>query len=69
MLNIAKIYDASKVLSEVARKTDLILSKTLLEGHEIYLKSENLQLTGSFKLRGAYYKISIRIVKDGLLGY
>lgn len=58
MLNIAKIYDASKVLSEVARKTDLILSKTLLEGHEIYLKSENLQLTGSFKLRGAYYKIS-----------
>ena len=58
MLNIAKIYDASKILSEVARKTDLILSKTLLEGHEIYLKSENLQLTGSFKLRGAYYKIS-----------
>ena len=30
----------------------------MLEGHEVYLKSENLQLTGSFKLRGAYYKIS-----------
>ena len=58
MINIETIYDASKVLSEVARKTDLILSKTLLEGHEVYLKSENLQLTGSFKLRGAYYKIS-----------
>ncbi len=58
MLNIAKIYDAAKVLSKVARKTDLILSKTLLEGSEIYLKSENLQMTGSFKLRGAYYKIS-----------
>lgn len=58
MLNIAKIYDAAKVLSKVARKTDLILSKTLLEGNEIYLKSENLQVTGSFKLRGAYYKIS-----------
>ncbi len=58
MLNIETIYDAAKVLGEVARKTDLILSKTLLEGHEIYLKSENLQLTGSFKLRGAYYKIS-----------
>lgn len=58
MLNIETVYDASKVLSEVARKTDLILSKTLLDGHEIYLKSENLQLTGSFKLRGAYYKIS-----------
>ena len=58
MLNIAKIYDAAKVLNKVARKTDLILSKTLIEGEEIYLKSENLQMTGSFKLRGAYYKIS-----------
>ena len=58
MLNIETIYDAAKVLSEAARRTDLILSKTLLEGHEIYLKSENLQLTGSFKLRGDYYKIS-----------
>ncbi len=58
MLNIETIYDAAKVLKEAARKTDLILSKTLLEGNEIYLKSENLQVTGSFKLRGAYYKIS-----------
>ncbi|MBQ8886567.1 MAG: threonine ammonia-lyase [Candidatus Gastranaerophilales bacterium] len=58
MLNLETLYDASKVLGEVARKTDLILSKTLLEGTDIYLKSENLQLTGSFKLRGAYYKIS-----------
>ena len=58
MLTIGKLKDAANVLSEAARKTDLILSKTLLEGHEIYLKSENLQLTGSFKLRGAYYKIS-----------
>ncbi len=52
------IYEASKVLSGVARKTGLILSKNLAEGQEIYLKAENLQLTGSFKLRGAYYKIS-----------
>lgn len=58
MLNLETLYDAKKVLGEVARKTDLIQSKTLLEGTEIYLKSENLQLTGSFKLRGAYYKIS-----------
>lgn len=58
MLNIETIYDASKVLSEVAVKTDLIVSKSLVEGKELYLKSENLQLTGSFKLRGAYYKIS-----------
>lgn len=58
MLNIAKIYDAAKVLNQVARKTELILSKTIKEGSELYLKSENLQVTGSFKLRGAYYKIS-----------
>ncbi len=58
MLNINKIYDAADVLKDTARKTDLILSRNLLEGHEIYLKSENLQVTGSFKLRGAYYKIS-----------
>lgn len=58
MLDLETLYDAKKVLGEVARKTDLIQSKTLLEGTEIYLKSENLQLTGSFKLRGAYYKIS-----------
>ena len=58
MLTLGSIKEAANVLSTVARKTDLILSKTLLDGHEIYLKSENLQLTGSFKLRGAYYKIS-----------
>jgi len=58
MLTIETVKDAANVLSGTARKTDLILSKTLLEGHDIYLKSENLQLTGSFKLRGAYYKIS-----------
>lgn len=58
MLSIETIKDAAAVLAGTARKTDLILSKTLLEGHDIYLKSENLQLTGSFKLRGAYYKIS-----------
>ncbi|MGM9993237.1 MAG: threonine ammonia-lyase [Candidatus Avigastranaerophilus sp.] len=58
MLNIAKIYDAAKVLSKAAKKTDLIQSKTIIEDKELYLKSENLQVTGSFKLRGAYYKIS-----------
>ncbi len=58
MLNIETLHDAAKVLKKIARKTDLILSKTILEGNEIYLKSENLQITGSFKLRGAYYKIS-----------
>ena len=56
MLTLDKIYHAAFVLRDVARRTDLIAAQRLGEG--LYLKTENLQLTGSFKLRGAYYKIS-----------
>lgn len=58
MLTLDKIYHASFVLKSVARKTDLIAAPHLSEGMDLYLKTENLQVTGSFKLRGAYYKIS-----------
>lgn len=58
MVTIDKIYHAAFVLSEVARKTDLIYSEALSKENQVYLKTENLQVTGSFKLRGAYYKIS-----------
>ncbi|MHC1723298.1 MAG: threonine ammonia-lyase [Aminipila sp.] len=58
MLTLDKIYHAAYVLREVARKTDLILAPGLSQDNTIYLKTENLQVTGSFKLRGAYYKIS-----------
>ena len=58
MVTLEKIYQAAFVLRDVARKTDLIQAKNLSFGADIYLKTENLQLTGSFKLRGAYYKIS-----------
>lgn len=58
MLTIEKVKDAAKTLSSVARKTDLIHASTMPDDGEIYLKSENLQITGSFKVRGAYYKIS-----------
>ena len=53
-----KIYHAAFVLKDIARKTDLIAAPQLCEGSEVYLKTENLQVTGSFKVRGAYYKIS-----------
>ncbi|MDO5311717.1 MAG: threonine ammonia-lyase, partial [Clostridia bacterium] len=43
---------------EVVRPTDLIRSTTLCPDCDLYLKTENLQVTGSFKVRGAYYKIS-----------
>lgn len=58
MLTLDKIYHASFVLKSVARKTDLIAAPHLCEDHDLYLKTENLQVTGSFKVRGAYYKIS-----------
>ena len=58
MLTLEKIYHAAYVLKEVARKTDLIYAPNLSKDTDIYLKTENLQVTGSFKLRGAYYKIS-----------
>lgn len=54
-LSMDKVYEAAKVLKGVARKTDLIPSSQF---KGVYLKTENLQITGSFKVRGAYYKIS-----------
>ena len=53
-----KIYQAAYVLKNVIRKTDLIQAPEINPESEIYLKTENLQVTGSFKVRGAYYKIS-----------
>ena len=61
MLTLDKIYHASNVLRGVIRNTDVIRSTSLTRASgaaELYLKTENLQHTGSFKLRGAYYKIS-----------
>ena len=59
MLTLDKVYHASYVLKEVVRRTDLIPANHLAPNSEIYLKPENLQVTGSFKVRGAYYKMSV----------
>lgn len=58
MLEISEIYKASDVLKGVINKTQLIYAPKINAESHIYLKPENLQFTGSFKLRGAYYKIS-----------
>lgn len=58
MLTLDKIYHAAFVLKEVIRKTDLINAPLINPESQIYLKTENLQITGSFKVRGAYFKIS-----------
>jgi threonine dehydratase len=57
-LSLDRVYQASFALKDVARKTDLIYSPHFSKNNEVYLKTENLQATGSFKLRGAYFKIS-----------
>ena len=50
-LTLDRVYQASFALKDVARKTDLIYSPHFSNGNEVYLKTENLQVTGSFKLR------------------
>lgn len=57
-LQISEIYKAQQVLKDVARHPKIIGPTDLSKDCTVYLKPENLQYTGSFKLRGAYYKIS-----------
>ena len=58
MLNLDNFYKARYVLSKVIRKTALVYAPKINTECDVYLKPECLQLTGSFKIRGAYYKIS-----------
>lgn len=58
MLTLDCVYRASFALKNVIRRTDLIYAPQINNESQIYLKPENLQYTGSFKLRGACYKIS-----------
>ncbi|MBQ7769929.1 MAG: threonine ammonia-lyase [Clostridia bacterium] len=58
MLTIDNVYRASNALKGVARKTDVLYAPKLCPGVDLYLKTENLQITGSFKVRGAYYKMT-----------
>ena len=58
MLTLDKVYHAGYVLKNVIRKTDVIKAQRICPDADVYLKTENLQITGSFKVRGAYYKMS-----------
>ncbi len=58
MLTLDKIYHAAFVLKDVIRRTELVPAPNVNKKATIFLKPENLQLTGSFKVRGSYYKIS-----------
>ncbi|MCI8973680.1 MAG: threonine ammonia-lyase [Lachnospiraceae bacterium] len=60
MLTLEKFEEASELVKKVTSETKLIFSEYLSgqTGNKVYLKPENMQLTGAYKLRGAYYKIS-----------
>ena len=60
MLTLEKFEEASEVVKKVTLETKLIYSDYLSNqtGNKVYLKPENMQFTGAYKLRGAYYKSS-----------
>ena len=60
MMTLEKFEDATEVVKRVTSSTKLVYSDYLSEqtGGRVYLKPENMQHTGAYKLRGAYYKIS-----------
>lgn len=60
MLTLERFEEASKIVREVTLETKLIYSDFLSEqtGNKVYLKPENMQFTGAYKVRGAYYKMS-----------
>lgn len=59
-LTLAKFEEASEKVQEVTLKTNLVYSEyfSAQSGNKVYLKPENMQYTGAYKVRGAYYKIS-----------
>ncbi|MCD8037790.1 MAG: threonine ammonia-lyase [Lachnospiraceae bacterium] len=60
MLTLEKFEEAAELVKKVTSETKLIYSEFFSNqtGNKVYLKPENMQLTGAYKLRGAYYKIS-----------
>ena len=58
MLTLDKIFQASVVLKDIVRSTPIVSTSGITETCELFLKPENLQYTGSFKLRGSGYKIA-----------
>ncbi len=60
MLTLDKFEQATEVVKKVAVATNLLYSDYFSEqtGNKVYLKPENMQVTGAYKIRGAYYKIS-----------
>ena len=59
MLSLDKVFNAQTVLKNIVRETKLVSAYGIAPECELYLKPENLQITGSFKVRGSAYKIAM----------
>ena len=59
MLSLDKVFNAQTVLKNIIRETNLVRAYGIAPNCELYLKPENLQITGSFKVRGSAYKIAM----------
>lgn len=61
MLTLERFEEASEVVKKVTQETKLVYSKYFSDqtGNRVYLKPENMQITGAYKIRGAYYSISV----------
>ena len=59
MLSLDKVFNAQTVLKSIIRETNLVRAYGIAPQCELYLKPENLQITGSFKVRGSAYKIAM----------
>ena len=59
MLTLDKVFDEQTVLKNIIRETNVVKSYGIAPDCELYLKPENLQITGSFKVRGSAYKIAM----------
>jgi threonine dehydratase len=70
MTSLAEVERAAKIIDGLALRTPLVFSPTFsrMTGAKVYLKLENLQMGGSFKIRGAAYKIALRRDQIGLAG-
>lgn len=70
MLTLEKFEEASEIVKEATQPTELVLSEyfSSLTGNKVYFKPENMQFTGAYKVRGAYYKISTLTDEERMKG-
>lgn len=68
MLTLENVIDAQNKLKNIVRETDLVRAYGIAPHCELYLKPENLQITGSFKVRGSAYKIAMLSDEEKMKG-